>query len=170
MHQQHWLVALAFGSHFDSPVQAELEKGINVLDSACGTLILFLMFSATTLPLQCLWYQQHDSWLTHLYYDTTKIDEGPATWAMQMAKAYPKSKVYGTDISERFPDSIKPSNCEFLVHNIVENPPFPDDHFGFIHQRFLLLGIAKKDWPQVEYRRVWSFDVLGSSDFNVVPI
>lgn len=61
MHQQHWLVALAFGSHFDSPVQAELEKGINVLDSACGTLILFLMFSATTLPLQCLWYQQHDS-------------------------------------------------------------------------------------------------------------
>lgn len=40
MHQQHWLVALAFGSHFDSPVQAELEAGTNVLDSACGTLIL----------------------------------------------------------------------------------------------------------------------------------
>ncbi|KAI7882019.1 S-adenosyl-L-methionine-dependent methyltransferase [Lichtheimia hyalospora FSU 10163] len=106
---QHFLVALAFGSHFDSPVQAELETGTNVLDSACG----------------------------------------PATWAMQMAKTYPNSKVYGTDISERFPESIKPNNCEFLVHNIVENPPFPNDYFGFIHQRFLLLGIAKKDWPQI---------------------
>ncbi|KAL1928500.1 hypothetical protein VTP01DRAFT_2856 [Rhizomucor pusillus] len=36
LHQQHWMIRLAFGSNFDAPVQDALERGIVVLDSACG--------------------------------------------------------------------------------------------------------------------------------------
>lgn len=40
LHQQHWMIRLAFGSNFDAPVQDALERGIVVLDSACGTYTL----------------------------------------------------------------------------------------------------------------------------------
>lgn len=40
LHQQHWMIRLAFGSNFDAPVEKELEKGIVVLDSACGNVSL----------------------------------------------------------------------------------------------------------------------------------
>lgn len=39
LHQQHWMIKLAFGGNFSSPVEEQLQKGITVLDSACGTLL-----------------------------------------------------------------------------------------------------------------------------------
>lgn len=36
IHQQHWILSHAFGSHFEAPVQEALSQGITVLDSACG--------------------------------------------------------------------------------------------------------------------------------------
>ncbi|ORY96372.1 S-adenosyl-L-methionine-dependent methyltransferase [Syncephalastrum racemosum] len=36
IHQQHWILSHAFGSHFEAPVHDALSKGITVLDSACG--------------------------------------------------------------------------------------------------------------------------------------
>lgn len=36
LHQQHWMLNLAFGSNFDAPVIKMLEEGINVLDAGCG--------------------------------------------------------------------------------------------------------------------------------------
>ncbi|KAI9315764.1 S-adenosyl-L-methionine-dependent methyltransferase [Dichotomocladium elegans] len=109
VHRQHWLIRLAFGSHFDAPVQESLEEGINVLDSGCG----------------------------------------PATWTLEISKSYPNSHFIGTDISPRFPEAIKPANCEFKIHNITHSPPFPENYFGYIHQRLLTLGLPAKDWPQV---------------------
>lgn len=36
LHQQHWMLTLAFGSNFDAPVTEMLEDGITVLDAGCG--------------------------------------------------------------------------------------------------------------------------------------
>ncbi|KAI9316250.1 S-adenosyl-L-methionine-dependent methyltransferase [Dichotomocladium elegans] len=74
---------------------------------------------------------------------------GPATWTVEMAKTYPNSKFYGIDISPRFSEDSKPENCEFILHNIIDEFPFEENHFGFIHQRLVTLGIRKVDWPKV---------------------
>ncbi|KAI9314397.1 S-adenosyl-L-methionine-dependent methyltransferase [Dichotomocladium elegans] len=74
---------------------------------------------------------------------------GPGSWALEMAGTFPNSKFYGTDISPRPEDQPKPENCEFLVSNIVEEPVFDENFFGYIHQRLVLLGIKAVDWPQL---------------------
>ncbi|KAI7851535.1 S-adenosyl-L-methionine-dependent methyltransferase [Circinella umbellata] len=74
---------------------------------------------------------------------------GPGPWTVDMAKAYPNSKFHGVDISDTFSNEIKPSNTEFQVHNITTPLPFPDDTFGFIHQRLLLMGLRKAEWQIV---------------------
>ncbi|KAI9313466.1 S-adenosyl-L-methionine-dependent methyltransferase, partial [Dichotomocladium elegans] len=75
---------------------------------------------------------------------------GPGTWTLDMAKTYPNSTFYGVDISTRFPEAIKPPNCHFEVHNILDtNSSFPDNHFDFIHQRFLIVGLLKDHWQKV---------------------
>ncbi|KAI9316208.1 S-adenosyl-L-methionine-dependent methyltransferase [Dichotomocladium elegans] len=74
---------------------------------------------------------------------------GPATWTLELASAYQNSKFYGIDISARFPDQIKPGNCEFMVHNILDELPFEKDYFGYIHQRLLIAGIKSVDWPKL---------------------
>ncbi|KAI9314398.1 S-adenosyl-L-methionine-dependent methyltransferase [Dichotomocladium elegans] len=72
---------------------------------------------------------------------------GPGTWALELANSFPNSNFYGTDISPRFPNNIKPKNCTFLVHNVIDEPPFDENFFGYIHQRLLLLGIKAAEWP-----------------------
>ncbi|KAI9313555.1 S-adenosyl-L-methionine-dependent methyltransferase [Dichotomocladium elegans] len=74
---------------------------------------------------------------------------GPGTWMLEMANMFPNSKFHGTDISTRFPDQIKPGNSEFRVHNIVNDPPFEKDCFGYIHQRLVVLSIKIDEWPTV---------------------
>ncbi|KAI9313470.1 S-adenosyl-L-methionine-dependent methyltransferase [Dichotomocladium elegans] len=74
---------------------------------------------------------------------------GPGTWTLDMAKTYPNSTFYGVDISSRFPEAIKPPNCHFEVHNILDTSSFPDNHFDFIHQRFLIVGLLKDYWRKV---------------------
>ncbi|KAI8578482.1 hypothetical protein K450DRAFT_247054 [Umbelopsis ramanniana AG] len=36
LHLQHWIVKNAVGRNYSSPIEAELEKGIKVLDAGCG--------------------------------------------------------------------------------------------------------------------------------------
>ncbi|KAJ8658324.1 hypothetical protein O0I10_006007 [Lichtheimia ornata] len=109
VHQQHWMMRVAFGGNFDSPIEEALAQGIEVLDSGCG----------------------------------------PATWTLEMSEQYPNSNFHGTDISPRFPEAIKPSNCQFHLHNIIDPAPFPDNTFGYVHQRLLVLGLLATDWVKV---------------------
>ncbi|KAI9254607.1 S-adenosyl-L-methionine-dependent methyltransferase [Phascolomyces articulosus] len=74
---------------------------------------------------------------------------GPGAWVLDMAKQYPQSKFNGLDISEVFPMEIKPVNAEFQAHNIAHSIPFPDNHFDFIHQRLLVMGLRETEWPAV---------------------
>ncbi|KAI9315766.1 S-adenosyl-L-methionine-dependent methyltransferase [Dichotomocladium elegans] len=73
---------------------------------------------------------------------------GPATWVLEMANEYPNSRFHGTDVSSGFPDMIKPKNCTFHVHNILEPLPFPEQSFDFVHQRLLILGLLASDWER----------------------
>ncbi|KAI7851539.1 S-adenosyl-L-methionine-dependent methyltransferase [Circinella umbellata] len=74
---------------------------------------------------------------------------GPGTWSLEMAKDYPQSKFTGIDISEAFPTEIKPSNCNFQVHNVNDPLPFSQNHFDYIFQRLLVVGIKEDDWDNV---------------------
>ncbi|KAI8143713.1 S-adenosyl-L-methionine-dependent methyltransferase [Fennellomyces sp. T-0311] len=71
---------------------------------------------------------------------------GPGTWSLEMAETYPQSKFYGLDISEVFPTAIKPVNCDFQVHNIAQPLPFPPNHFDYIFQRMVVLGLMRDEW------------------------
>lgn len=81
----------------------------------------------------------------------TVLDSGCGTgsFACELGKEYPNSKIHGIDISLRVPEAIRPPNCEFHVHNIIHDPIFPDNHFDFIHQRLLTLALSSSDWKRV---------------------
>ncbi|KAF9427310.1 hypothetical protein BGZ94_005139, partial [Podila epigama] len=58
--------------------------------------------------------------------------------------------ITGIDMSPMFPSTIIPSNCSFLQHNILEaRLPFPDNHFDFVHQRFLAAALSPTHWTTV---------------------
>lgn len=74
---------------------------------------------------------------------------GPASWTMEMAKDYPRSEFEGLDVTTSFPNAIKPENCHFTVHNMIDPFPFPANHFEYIHQRLLVLGLLASEWDSV---------------------
>ncbi|KAJ3280601.1 hypothetical protein HK104_000561, partial [Borealophlyctis nickersoniae] len=67
----------------------------------------------------------------------------------QVATDFPKSTVTGLDISAVQPTTIKPSNLDFLVHNLNDPLPFPSDTFDLVRMRFLVLGLTTEQWPKV---------------------
>ncbi|KAG0211544.1 hypothetical protein BGX33_004227 [Mortierella sp. NVP41] len=97
-----------------------------------------------------------------LRYDIDRILDsgcGLGEWAMEMAKEYPSTTVYGVDINpDLFPGMNQPvpSNCLFVQSNILNRLSFPDRYFDFVYQRFLYLGLTIDDWPVAlrELRRV----------------
>lgn len=49
VHQQHWMMRVAFGGNFDSPIEEALAQGIEVLDSGCGMYALFNLLTMNLL-------------------------------------------------------------------------------------------------------------------------
>lgn len=49
VHQQHWMMRVAFGGNFDSPIEEALAQGIEVLDSGCGMHALFNLLTMNLL-------------------------------------------------------------------------------------------------------------------------
>lgn len=74
---------------------------------------------------------------------------GPASWTLDMAQEFPNSKFHGIDISNIFPNEKKPDNCEFVIANISEKIPYPDNYFDYVHQRLLFLGLTSEMWESV---------------------
>ena len=145
---QHYAIKLAFGENYDAPVEDQLKKGITVLDGGCGMYIYIYMQLLLSTPV-ILWetitdYKNYEYILIILF-----SFSGPGTWTLDMAKAYPNSKFHGLDISNSFLNEIKSSNTEFHHHNITSSLPFPENTFGFIHQRLLIMGLRKAEWKIV---------------------
>jgi ubiquinone/menaquinone biosynthesis C-methylase UbiE len=73
-----------------------------------------------------------------------------------MTEICPNAEITGIDLSPIFPTSIKPRNCSFEQCNIIDGLPFPDNHFDFVFQRFLVAGLTPENWSFIlkELKRV----------------
>ncbi len=74
---------------------------------------------------------------------------GPGQWAMAVVDQYPQVHVTGIDISQRMiawakAHTREPKQVQFLVGNILERLPFPDQFFDCINARYLF-GLMNKD-------------------------
>jgi SAM-dependent methyltransferase len=77
------------------------------------------------------------------------IGTGSGIWCLEMATEFPTAEIYGIDLSDRFPTTIKPRNCTFISGNILDGLPFDDAHFDFVFQRMLCAALTKAQWHQV---------------------
>ncbi len=76
---------------------------------------------------------------------------GTGRWAQEMAALFPRTKVFGLDV---VPDAAResntrPTNYTFMTGNILEELPFPDMTFDFVHQRFLHMAVPVSSWNHV---------------------
>ncbi len=76
---------------------------------------------------------------------------GTGRWAHEIALAFPQAKVFGLDINtiETKSEETIPRNYRFVRGNVLEELPFPDMTFDFLHQRFLHVAIPVTKWPHV---------------------
>ncbi|OZJ01747.1 hypothetical protein BZG36_05173, partial [Bifiguratus adelaidae] len=81
---------------------------------------------------------------------------GPGTWTLEMATNFTNSHFTGIDMSAIFPETIRPQNCTFQECNVLNGLSFPDNHFDFVYQRYLVSGYTSENWPYVlkEIKRV----------------
>ncbi|CAG8469856.1 14830_t:CDS:2 [Funneliformis caledonium] len=52
---------------------------------------------------------------------------------VDLAAQYPNSKFIGVDIEPTFPNEIKPKHLEFMIADIFQRVPFPDNEFDLVH-------------------------------------
>ncbi|KAI8974676.1 S-adenosyl-L-methionine-dependent methyltransferase [Pilobolus umbonatus] len=71
---------------------------------------------------------------------------GPASWTLDMAKAYPQSKFTGADISFISTNNHDLNNLSFETCNITGESPFPDNTFDYYFQRLLVAGLSKSNY------------------------
>ncbi|KAI9029644.1 S-adenosyl-L-methionine-dependent methyltransferase [Phycomyces nitens] len=74
---------------------------------------------------------------------------GPGTWIMDVATDYPACQCTGIDMSEVFPNIIRPSNVSFHSGNVLERMPFEDNTFDFVNMRLFILALRKEEWHKV---------------------
>ena len=74
---------------------------------------------------------------------------GTGRWMLEMAKTFPVANIIGVDLIPPTAGSIVnfPSTCKFIVRNVIDGLPFPDQSFDFVHQRMLILSLALPYWP-----------------------
>ncbi|CAJ0844757.1 2316_t:CDS:2 [Entrophospora sp. SA101] len=62
--------------------------------------------------------------------------------SLDMAHTFLNCEFIGIDISPIYPSEIKPSNVKFQKVNVIQGLPFPDNHFDFVYQRFLVMSLT----------------------------
>ncbi|KAJ1529121.1 hypothetical protein HK096_009157, partial [Nowakowskiella sp. JEL0078] len=72
---------------------------------------------------------------------------GPGSWTRDVAKEYPLCDVHCVDmVKTLYPEVEKLPNTYFVLANIMDGLPFPDNHFDAVFQRYLILAIPKDKW------------------------
>ncbi|KAK3947035.1 S-adenosyl-L-methionine-dependent methyltransferase [Pseudoneurospora amorphoporcata] len=71
------------------------------------------------------------------------IGTGTGVWAIDFADDHPNCTVIGTDISPIQPSWVPP-NARFEIDDATKEWTYPENHFDFIHLRFMT-GVIK-DW------------------------
>ncbi|KEZ44961.1 hypothetical protein SAPIO_CDS2338 [Scedosporium apiospermum] len=70
---------------------------------------------------------------------------GTGAWAIDFADENPAAEVVGVDLSPIQPNFLPP-NCKFEVDDLIQDWTYPEDHFDFIHVRFMTGCIP--DWVE----------------------
>ncbi|CCE31636.1 uncharacterized protein CPUR_05489 [Claviceps purpurea 20.1] len=71
------------------------------------------------------------------------IGTGSGRWAIEFADRFPNASVIGTDVSPCQPQWVPP-NLRFQIDDATLEWTWNDNHFDFIHMRFIFGGI--QDW------------------------
>jgi len=82
------------------------------------------------------------------------VGTGTGIWANEMARVFPASTVVGVDLSDRSFKHPSQDNCLLRAGNILTGLPFPNEFFGFTHQRLLVAGITAENWPRAIHELV----------------
>jgi ubiquinone/menaquinone biosynthesis C-methylase UbiE len=84
----------------------------------------------------------------HVGKDTKILDVGCGTgrWGIEMALDFPTTQVVGVDLEESGLHVTRPLNYRFQQANVLENFPFGNNMFDYIHQRLLVMGIPVTKW------------------------
>lgn len=84
--------------------------------------------------------------------DILDVGSGTGRWAVEMAQQFPQANVIGADIAPPTVEAstpIRADNYAFVLANVLEGLPFPDNSFDFVHQRLLVAAIPADKWQQV---------------------
>ncbi|ORZ25854.1 S-adenosyl-L-methionine-dependent methyltransferase, partial [Absidia repens] len=81
---------------------------------------------------------------------------GPATWLCETSLEYPSCQFVGIDMSNIWPQVIRPANLEFIEASVLRGLPFPDKAFDFVQLRFVSLAFKTNEWTYLltEIRRI----------------
>lgn len=69
---------------------------------------------------------------------------GTGIWAIDFANEFPGAQIIGTDLSPMAPTWI-PANLKLEIDDATLSWTYPENHFDFIHTRYLFGAI--RDWP-----------------------
>ena len=76
---------------------------------------------------------------------------GTGRWAHELATQFPRTKVFGLDVDSSVAKAGNtiPTNYRFITGNVLQELPFPDMTFDFVHQRFLHMALPVNSWNRV---------------------
>ncbi len=79
------------------------------------------------------------------------VGSGTGRWAHEMAALFPRTKVFGLDIdlAGARETNTTPTNYRFVQGNVLQELPFPDMTFDFVHQRFMHMALPVSSWNAV---------------------
>ncbi|KAI8979936.1 S-adenosyl-L-methionine-dependent methyltransferase [Pilobolus umbonatus] len=81
---------------------------------------------------------------------------GPGFWTLDMARKYPNSQFVAIDMADVFVTDNQPSNVTFMKMNAGNGLKFKDESFGFVYQRFLVMGFTTDQYKKAldEIKRI----------------
>ncbi|WP_084659215.1 class I SAM-dependent methyltransferase [Thermogemmatispora onikobensis] len=77
------------------------------------------------------------------------VGTGTGRWAMEVAEAFPRCQVTAFDREPPRSSQPLPPSVHFVQGDLLQGLPFPNQSFGYVHQRLLVAGIPLQQWPAV---------------------
>jgi SAM-dependent methyltransferase len=73
------------------------------------------------------------------------VGSGTGQWGFEMCQLFESALVVGLDLVTGKPG--QPPGYRYVRGNVLQGLPFADDHFDFVHQRLMAVGLPVSAWP-----------------------